>query len=364
MVGGLVEGISQFAIPFFGPGLKIASYLGKISKVSAALTKAETAAGVGRKGAAIVKGRELGKYAVAGAVTDFAVFDAHEARLSNLIQMAPSLQNPITAFLAADEDDAEIVGRLKNAVEGLGIGGVFDTFLQGLRGFRSGLKAKSAGKSGQEVTDAIQDGMVDLKGYSVKAKEDEYVESISTALNVGKEQATGINALVRSMGLSADDVSFRAGTEEAGGAKGFVEFKEDGSAIITGFKSADVSTGIHEVAHVGRRRLLDRQIPADARRGIEDADISKVEKWAGVGKMGNGQRVRRKSMLAHSSDTLEAEKLPTRVFKGSSVLLDLGCGMYTKKSLDLKLTSKLVMTSERLWTAWYREAISLLVLTN
>ena len=296
MLGGIVEGISQFAIPFFGAGLGVASKLGQISKVSGFLTKAETAAGATRKGAAIAKGRELGKYAVAGAVTDFAVFDAHEARLSDLIQMAPSLQNPISEYLASDEEDSELEGRLKNAIEGLGIGGLADVFLQSIRAYRAGARAKAAGKSGDEVMEAVKDGMVDAERHSARIATTEYTSSVAKALNIGDDRASGVVALIDSLGMDRASIKFEkfdplvdTGTARLGdelvdtrATQGLVQFKEDGTAIITGFRSANVSTGIHEVAHVARRRLLNKETPEHFRRGIDEKELKAVEKWAGV----------------------------------------------------------------------------------
>lgn len=53
-----------------------------------------------------------------GMFSDFVGFDGHEARLSDLIQSNPQLANPVTKFLASDENDSELEGRLKNVVEG------------------------------------------------------------------------------------------------------------------------------------------------------------------------------------------------------------------------------------------------------
>jgi hypothetical protein len=66
------------------------------------------------------------------------------------------------------------------------------------------------------------------------------------------------------------------------GPKGAVEFTADGRAIITAFESFDVSTGVHELAHVARRQLFDRGIPHENRKGITDAHISTAEKWCSV----------------------------------------------------------------------------------
>lgn len=66
------------------------------------------------------------------------------------------------------------------------------------------------------------------------------------------------------------------------GDKGAAEFSTDGKAIIRGFASADVSTGIHEIAHVARRQLFDRNLKPEQRAGITDQDISHTETWAGA----------------------------------------------------------------------------------
>jgi hypothetical protein len=66
------------------------------------------------------------------------------------------------------------------------------------------------------------------------------------------------------------------------GAKGAVEFMVDGKALLRGLEAADVSTGVHEIAHVARRQLLDREVPPEQRAGITDDDIRTAEEWAGV----------------------------------------------------------------------------------
>lgn len=45
--------------------------------------------------------------------------------------------------------------------------------------------------------------------------------------------------------------------QQEGKAKGSTEFAEDGAAIIRAFENADISTGVHEMAHVFRRHLKD-----------------------------------------------------------------------------------------------------------
>lgn len=64
--------------------------------------------------------------------------------------------------------------------------------------------------------------------------------------------------------------------------KGSVEFKEGGEAIIRALKNPDASTGVHELAHVARRFLFDKNIPQINRQGISDEHIGVAEEWAGA----------------------------------------------------------------------------------
>jgi len=66
------------------------------------------------------------------------------------------------------------------------------------------------------------------------------------------------------------------------GEKASVEFVEGGQAIIRALENPDVSSAIHEIAHVGRRQLLDRNLRADERAGVSDEDIKSAEDWAGA----------------------------------------------------------------------------------
>ncbi len=80
-----------------------------------------------------------------GAIADFSAFDGQEKRLSNMLnEMAPELRNPITEFLAADDDDPELLGRVKNALEGAGIGAGVEVVANGLKLLKRARKVKEA----------------------------------------------------------------------------------------------------------------------------------------------------------------------------------------------------------------------------
>ncbi len=131
-LGGLIEGITNFGVGFAAAGFAPLSWTAKFGRL-----------------APVVKG------AVKGAIADFAVFDGHEERLSNLIQSFPGLQNPVSEFLAADEKDGQIEGRFKNVLEGLGLGAMTELGILAFKGLRAGRKARAAGLSAEEVEAAV-----------------------------------------------------------------------------------------------------------------------------------------------------------------------------------------------------------------
>lgn len=128
---GFVEGMSQFASGF---------------AMTASLLKGLPAASALNKGKVI-------QNALTGAITDFSFFDPHQERLSNVLQQY-GYDNPVTAFLAADPDDGEAEGRLKNALEGFLIGGTVDILLAGLKASRALLGLKS-GKLSEKAAEKI-----------------------------------------------------------------------------------------------------------------------------------------------------------------------------------------------------------------
>jgi hypothetical protein len=129
---GFVEGVSQFAASFIA-----------FKKI----------AGAG-KAAGYVKNMAV------GALTDASSFDPHQARLSNIIESAPfPIQNAITRYLAADEDDSVAEGRLKAALEGTIIGGTADVLIAGFRWMKGGkAPAAAASRASDEVVDVRANG--------------------------------------------------------------------------------------------------------------------------------------------------------------------------------------------------------------
>jgi hypothetical protein len=170
-LGGLTSGLTQFALAFL-PAVGIA----------------------GRVGEAVGITSKLAQSLSAGAVADFAGFTEKQQRLSNLIEQAPALKNPITDFLSSKPDDNWAEGRLKNALEGLGLGMVMHPVMESLKGFKGMLLAKNAGdreafaKLASQTSAKVADAMQQANGRAVAANAGE--SAAAAADGTGKLSGT------------------------------------------------------------------------------------------------------------------------------------------------------------------------------
>jgi len=90
-----------------------------------------------------------------GAAVDFTVFDEHEARLSDMA-VELGLENELTLYLASNKDDSVFEGKLKNAIEGAGIGTAVEgviKLVKAVKAARNGNTeaAEELAKEGQEA---------------------------------------------------------------------------------------------------------------------------------------------------------------------------------------------------------------------
>lgn len=207
VVGGLTEGVANFMTGFI-PGVGIAGKLGKVGKIANLTKSVDTAITVAKaarqtkKAAALIGAKAFVKGSVGGAIADFGAFDGHEARLSNLLREYTGLTDPITGFLAADENDHEITGRLKNAIEGLFIGGLTEGLFNAIRMYRAGFVAKN---NGLNPNDAMAVEAIKIRG--------EQRELIKASFNLTDEQAEMTNILVDRMGLDRKELTVAVGDE-------------------------------------------------------------------------------------------------------------------------------------------------------
>ena len=152
--GHMTEGISRFITGFAGP--------------------AKFLKGVGLTGTYL---KATGRALIAGGVSDLFVFDGNEGRLSDMLVEfdSPVLNNAVTQFLATDENDTEMEGRLKNVLEGMVAGGIVEgtirSIFYGIKGFKK-MKAttnlKERAKVQKEVAGVIEDAQKGLKTLRVR----------------------------------------------------------------------------------------------------------------------------------------------------------------------------------------------------
>jgi len=171
----MTEGASRFITGFIGPNkfFKFAGLSGGIVKT-------------GLRGMS------------AGAVSDLTVFDPNEGRLSDMLVEfdSPVLNNAVTQYLATDEDDLEMEGRLKNVLEGMLIGGPFE-ILFGIKAFKKAKATKDFAekeKIYKETGEAIDSLKKGKKTKKVLTKIVENNKAINTKeyikkINIGQKEA-------------------------------------------------------------------------------------------------------------------------------------------------------------------------------
>ncbi len=174
VTGSMVKGVTQFVTGMAG--------VGKAMKL-AGVTKAAGAAGYAQT-------------ALQGAAANFAAFDPHQNRLSNLIESVPALQNPVTAYLASDPSDGDAEGRFKNALEGLGLGVMTDGFVKGVRMLRevSRAKATASTAAGAATDGAAAKGAAGVADDAFREMGDEAAKPGSPLVTVEKPKPVAPSA--------------------------------------------------------------------------------------------------------------------------------------------------------------------------
>ena len=206
-IGGLTEGVSNFMTGFI-PGVGVAGKLGKVGKIGQLTKYVDNAIEVAdmakntKKALALRGTKAFVKGSVGGAIADFGTFDGHEARLSNLLREHAGFTDPVTAYLAADEGDGEIEGRLKNAIEGLAIGGLTEGLFTAFRLYKAGYFAKGRGIDPNE---AMAAEAIKIRG--------EQRALLKQAFNLTDEEAEATNILIDRMGLDRSRLKIAVGTD-------------------------------------------------------------------------------------------------------------------------------------------------------
>lgn len=111
-------------------------------------------------------------------VAENLAFNPWEDRLSNIVQDVPSLENPITEYLAADPEDSEVEARLKMSIEALGLEAAGVGLFAAVRAYRNYSKGLEADP---EDMDAVQ-AWVDAQAPDVNVAMTELDEKMAKAV--------------------------------------------------------------------------------------------------------------------------------------------------------------------------------------
>jgi hypothetical protein len=133
ILGGIFEAGFQFALPFRG-GIAALSLANATAKNAGMIVRGLGLMSGGR--GRFVRGT------VAGAGADFLAFSGHEGRLADFIAQFPAVGELVPEFMKADEEDGEILGRIKGVLEGAGAGAAFEGVAMALRALRGAKKAR------------------------------------------------------------------------------------------------------------------------------------------------------------------------------------------------------------------------------
>ena len=154
--GQFVETIGQFLIGFKG-----ADKLFKIGKIAPSTTKLGSFAEVTAK----------------GAIADFVAFDEDSGRLTDLLsQYAPETVDKYLGYLQSDPNDTWWEGRLKNTIEGAGIGSIAEILFRMARSIKGTGSSKQIKEDlevinkTQETLDTIKNKLDNASSVSEKMK--------------------------------------------------------------------------------------------------------------------------------------------------------------------------------------------------
>ncbi len=217
VTGRVIEGISQFATGWVGGGQALRGW--------------KTATTGGRVGKALAQ----------GALADFTAFDGQEARLSNILEEhAPDAVAPVFGYLAAREDDPELWGRVKNAIEGGALGVGADAILGGLRALRAARAARrdlveAAEREGLQVRPDLSQAEAARVGEAAEAQIREALGDPSAPLfskKVDQAEKSTRQAPADLANRIADGADDAANLFDVNLAR--IETPEDVAAVITG----------------------------------------------------------------------------------------------------------------------------------
>lgn len=189
-VGGQIVGdVTRFGAGFAGAG--------KIKAVGA----------VGRGVDKLLLGKRF-RSVRQGAVGDAIVSNPYEARLADVVEQFPSLENPVTAYLASDPEDSFAEGKLKAAIEG----GLTGAAVEGVFALAKAFKrADDTIEQGGDVDALVKETEPEItKAAEAEAKEIEIEKANLEALKteaIAEQKAKGATNTPQSMLVETAEVA-------------------------------------------------------------------------------------------------------------------------------------------------------------
>ena len=185
--GQLVQGVSQFLTAFF-PALKGAKAIGLVKSAPYA----------------------------AGFVADAFAFDPQEARLSDLVQQYPTLQNPVTEYLASDPNDSRAEGMLKNGLEGLGLGGLTDALFKVVKVVKGNKNVKAqAEAAGETVEEFVGPKLPEFVGPDAPPIKENQSLVPTGRIEIEEPEFIPFDKLADDVGAEIPNPRFKMGSETA-----------------------------------------------------------------------------------------------------------------------------------------------------
>jgi hypothetical protein len=262
-------------------------------------------------GGSIVQGGKLAMVAggmATGAAVNFAAFDPHQERLSNLLQDHPQFLGPVSEFLAeskavnwmaAKPEDGQIEGRLKNAVEGVVQDAALATIFTGImKGYAVVQQmrgaAKAAGLAGQEAKAVVSDIAPEVKAAG-------QAQAIGGEVNAGKPNPTAPTE----MGIPADGAAsggIQVPPESPAG-----KMAAEGTALTPDAGAAAVPQA--QLAQAGTSNLKFKDVSLDTKAVLANMVAENAPTLESVTRGVVGDEAVKSAALAKLSDKAEITRL-------------------------------------------------------
>lgn len=191
--GQITEDISQFVGGFLGAG-KV-KFIANSGKYATKLARGKIGEAGGKADAIISSGAK-------SAASSMIAHNPYEKRLSDFIEEYPSLQNVVTGYLAADDDDGLMERRFKMALEDLALTGVLETAIFAVA---KGYKAYKGKTTPDEANKVIEETNSELAKTAEQAKNERIAKA--KARRSAKAKAERETKRINDKALKGEDVS-------------------------------------------------------------------------------------------------------------------------------------------------------------